>query len=522
MYKSTLLATYPLQAFRTITQNLFMLYISYLSNLYFDKEEDDNMETKKILIHGSWKESSSDDCLDIINPSTGMLVTRIPKCNKNDVDQAVQSASVGFNIWKNTSSEDRAKIMHKAAGLIRENSNKIANEISSEMGKPSKSALGEVLGAATLFDFFAEEGLRLKGDIYLRNYSDEQVQVLKEPIGIVAGITAANYPVALLTWKLGAALAAGCSFVAKPDVQATSAALSIGEIFLKAGLPNGVFNIVAGDGTTGSLLVKHSLISKVAVTGSVETGSKVAALAARDGKRITLELGGQCPAIITEGIDPRKIIKEFISQTFNNSGQYCYGIHRAYVHSSIYDSFIDVLVENVKKLKVGVADDPSVDLGPLYRESIYNNVMKHIEDAIAKGARVLCGGRRLESPTNTYFVEPTVLDNVSGDMLISKEETFGPVLAVIKVDSLSEAIEYANNTMYGLASFVYTSDAGLGLQAARQLESGVVWVNKIHKAYDYAPFGGFKRSGMGREKSSYGLDEYLELKTIYLTLPTID
>jgi len=480
------------------------------------------MNTSKILIHGEWIDSVSKEILDVFNPSTGQVIARIPNCEQQDVDNAVKSAMAGFIVWKNTPAEKRAQIIHQAADLIRKNADQVANEISQEMGKPLKSARGEVVGAAEIFDFFAEEGLRIKGDIYQYNYANEQVQVVKDPVGVVAGITAANYPIALLTWKLGAALSAGCSFISKPDERSTATAFSLGKLFLEAGLPNGVLNVISGNGTTGALLVKHPQIDKVAFTGSVATGKKIAAMAAETCKRVSLELGGQCPAIIMNGTDSEAIIGDFISQTFNNSGQYCYRINRAYVHSDVYDDFIKVLLDRVSKLKIGAADEPGVDQGPLYHKSIFDHAFVQIQDAIAKGARLLCGGKQVPSEPNTYFIEPTVFDEANHKMLIMNEESFSPILSIMKVNSLSEAIKFANDSIYGLAAFVYAPDAGLGLQAARKLESGVVWVNKIHKAYNFAPFGGFKQSGYGREKSDYGLYEYLEVKTIYLTLPTIE
>lgn len=480
------------------------------------------MKTSKILIHGDWIDSTSEEEIDVFNPSSGEVISKIPNCNEADVEKAVQSALIGFEAWKSTPAEKRAQIIHNAANLIRQHADHLASEVSKEMGKPLKSAKIEVINSAEIFDFFAEEGLRIKGDIYQYNYANEQVQVIKDPVGVVAGITAANYPIALLTWKLGAALATGCSFISKPDEHSTAVALSLGKLFLEAGLHKGIFNIISGNGVTGSLLVNHSRISKIAFTGSVAIGKKVAAMAAGTCKRVSLELGGQCPAIIMNGTDPEKIMEDFISQVFNNSGQHCYRINRAYIHSEVYDDFIRLLLERVSKLKIGKANEPDVDQGPLCHKTIFDQVMSHIEDANAKGARLLCGGHQIKSEPYTYFIEPTVFDRADHSMLIMREETFGPVLSIMKIDSLSEAIKYANDSMYGLAAFVYTPDAGLGLQAARQLESGVVWVNKIHKAYTFAPFGGFKQSGYGREKSSYGLDEYLEIKTVYLTLPTVE
>lgn len=482
------------------------------------------MKVNKILVGGEWVSSTSAETLNVVNPSTGEVIAIIPDCGKEDVDKAVQSAVDGFKVWRCVDAEKRSKIIHAAADIMRKNAERIGKEISSEMGKPTKSAVGEVTASAKIFDFFAEEALRIKGDIYQCNYQNEQVQVVREPVGVAAAITSANFPIALLTWKLGAALAAGCSFVWKPDERSPMSAFSLGDVFLEAGLPNGVFNIISGSGkNTGRLLVEHPNVAKVAFTGSTTIGKEIAASAARSCKRVSLELGGQCPAIIMPGIDPNKIVGEFIGQAFNNSGQYCYRINRVYVHADIYDSFVETLVERTKKLKVGRADEEGVDQGPLYHKGIFDHAMQHIQDAKDKGARLLCGGNQLYSERKgSYYIEPTIFDNTDHSMLVMTEETFGPVLAIQKVSSLSEAIQLANDSIYGLSAFIYTADSGIGLQAARQIEAGCVWVNKIHGAYHFTPFGGMKQSGYGREKSEYGLDEYLELKSIYLTLPTVD
>ena len=480
------------------------------------------MEVRKVLIHGTYENSASSETLEVINPSTGDIISLIPICEKADVDKAVESSLIGFRTWKNTTAEQRAKIIHAAAELMRQNKEQLAKEISLEMGKPIKAALEEVNSSADVIDFFAEEGLRIKGDIYQRNYANEQIQVTKEPVGVVAGITSANYPIALISWKLGAALACGCSFISKPNEHSSSSAMILGQLFLNAGLPVGVFNVISGNGITGDLLVEHPDVAKVSFTGSNEVGKKVAESAAKSCKRISLELGGQSAAIVMDGIVSEEIIDDFVAQAFRNSGQNCYRINRAYIHSEIYDEFINVLLDRVSKLKVGAADNPDTDLGPLYRKGILNRAITHIRDADEKGAKLIYGGNQIKSNPGTYYVEPTIFAETNHSMLIMTDESFSPVLSIMKIESISEAINYVNDSIYGLASFVYTHDAGLGLQVARQLETGVVWVNKIHRAYDFAPFGGCKQSGYGREKSNYGLNEYLELKTVYLSLPEIN
>lgn len=477
-----------------------------------------------LLINNEWKESSTSKKYKIYSPVTGGLIKEVSDASERDVDEAVSAATKGFEIWRKKSAKFRASILHQVAELIRSNPDPIINAITTEMGKPIKSAKSEVLGIANLFDFFAEEGLRITGEIPQLNNSNEQLLIVKEPVGIVGAITPSNYPVALLTWKLGAALSAGCSVIAKPDDVAPTAALLLGKYFIKAGLPSGVLNILTGDGSgIGKAIVKHPRINKIAFTGSVNVGKSIAMSAARTLKRVSLELGGQCPAIIMDRVDCNMIIKDIVKLGFNNTGQYCYRINRIYVHDSIYKDFIDLLIKQTSTLVMGDIHSMETDLGPLAKTSYLRRVESHVQDALDKGGRLLCGGKRPSNAefSNGNFYEPTIIDNVDETMLITTEETFGPVIAVKKIKSLSEGIAQANNTKYGLAAYVFTSDSGQGLQAAREINAGSVWINKIGKAYEFMPFGGMKESGYGREKSKFGLDEYLEKKAIYMTLPEI-
>jgi len=483
------------------------------------------MEKRKMIINGADVDAFDGSVLEIINPANGEIVSTIPDADVQDVNSAVQAALSGFSIWRRTPAKTRSNVLHKAADLMRKRIDEIAITITSEMGKPYKRAKSEVSGSAELYDYFAEEGIRLSGDIPQINHSNEQVLVFKEPVGVVGAITPSNYPIALLTWKLGAALACGCSVIAKPDEHSPSAALFLGKVFLEAGLPNGVFNIITGTGRkAGSILVAHPEVRKIAFTGSTEIGQEVAASASRTCKRVSLELGGQCPAIVMGDVIIDDMLSEFVEQTYNNSGQYCYRINRAYVHADVYNEFIEKLTKAVSKLKVGQGQDPETDLGPLVHQGIMDGVLCHIEDAIKKGARIRFGGSRLVKGDYQYgfFIEPTIIEDANHTMLLMQEETFGPVLGIQKIYSLREGIDLANDSRYGLAAYVFTRDGSLGLQASREIESGSVWVNHIHKAYEVAPFGGMKQSGYGREKSKYGLDEYLELKAVYLSLPNIE
>lgn len=475
-----------------------------------------------MLINGKWVSGSTNDYIFIKNPATSEIISKTPNANEEDINNAVISSKNAFTFWKHSPVPDRVEIMHRAAKLIREKIEELSLIITLEMGKPIKKSRSEVSGVADLFDYFAEEGLRLTGDMPMLNYPNEYLMILKEPVGVIGIITPSNYPLALLTWKLGPALMCGCTIVAKPDEGAPTVVLKLGQIFLDSGLPEGVFNIVTGDGQkTGTALIRHPKIDKIAFTGSPETGRIIAATAAQNFTRISLELGGQCPAIVMDDIMPLSIINNFVSQTFNNSGQYCYRINRAYIHEKIYDEFINVLINETKKIRVGNGIDEKTDIGPLINERIFLKTTLHVKDAIDKGAKISLGGYRLldEEFKNGYFYLPTIIEGANKDMLIMSEETFGPAIGICKVKSLDEAIRLSNDSRYGLAAFLFTNNIKDGLKAINQLEAGSIWVNRIHKAYEVMPFGGMKQSGYGREKSKYGFNEYLELKSVYLTLP---
>jgi succinate-semialdehyde dehydrogenase/glutarate-semialdehyde dehydrogenase len=320
---------------------------------------------------------------------------------------------------------------------------------------------------------------------------------------------------------LGAALAAGCTLVAKPAEDTPLATLRLANLLAEAGLPPGVFNVLTGYGhTAGKALVEHAIPRKIAFTGGVETGKKIAALATQTNKRVTLELGGQCPALVADDADLEVAVPALLKHSFDNAGQYCYRINRIYAQAGIYQEFLERLVLGVAKLKVGPASDPTCFMGPLVNERLFEKSMAHIQDGLERGATLLSGGQRLQGPdfNGGYFLPPTILAQTDHTMRVMTEETFGPVVGVMKVDSLAEAVHHANNSRYGLAAYIFSQNVAPALRAAEQLEAGSVWINNIHRSYNEAPFGGFKESGLGREKSHYGLDEYLELKTIYLSL----
>jgi succinate-semialdehyde dehydrogenase / glutarate-semialdehyde dehydrogenase len=476
-----------------------------------------------MIVAGARCESLSGRDRAVVSANNGSVVASVPDGDHRDIERAVGIARDGFGMWRRTPTAERAHIMHDAAARVRDESESLAILMSREMGKPIRQSRAEAKNVADLIDYFAEEGLRVTGEIPKLDLPNELPLVVREPVGVVGAITPFNYPIALLTWKLGPALISGCTVVAKPDEHAPSAVLRLAEIFLSAGLPGSVFQVVTGGPETGRALVESRGINKIAFTGSVETGRTVASTAMSQNKRLTLELGGQCPAIVTAGAQLDAAVPAMVKHTFNNSGQYCYRINRIYVDKKIHAEFLERFVDAAANLVVAPGTEERSDVGPLCHRRIYERSMTHVSDATSRGAKVLLGGTRLEDGAygDGYYLPPTIVDGCDHEMLLLREETFGPVVGVRAVDSLQEAIRYANDSIYGLAAYVFTPDLGSGLQAALQLEVGSVWVNGVKQAYPQCPFGGYKASGLGREKSHHGVLEYLELKSIYLQLPEI-
>jgi succinate-semialdehyde dehydrogenase / glutarate-semialdehyde dehydrogenase len=461
--------------------------------------------------------------LDVVSPYDGTVILTVPDADRKSVDQAVAAARAAQGEWARTPTVKRGAMMHAAAALVREEQDALARLISTEMGKPIGQARSEAASVAELIDYFAEEGQRVVGEVPKLDLANELPMVVKEPVGVVAAITPFNYPIGLLSWKLGPALACGCSVVAKPTEYAPSAAIRLCELFLAAGLPEGVFQVLTGGPETGKELVRHPSVDKVAFTGGLVAGRAVGSEAVAHDKRVSLELGGQCPALVMSGADLDTAIPALVKHTFNNSGQYCYRVNRIYVEEPLRSEFSDRFVEAAARLTISDPLEEGCDVGPLCHDGILERSVAHVADATANGARVLLGGGSVEVDGNGSgrFMAPTVIDDCRQEMAVMQEETFGPVVGIMGVESLAEAVVHANDSIYGLAAYVFTADSGLGLQAALALRAGSIWVNDVKKAYPQLPFGGYKASGLGREKSHFGLDEYLELKTVYLALPEL-
>lgn len=473
-----------------------------------------------LFINGSWQPSMSGEYQPVYNPADGSEIELVPMCNNEDVDLALQAAETAFLEWKETSIQKRASLQHKAAQAMRDQSQELGTLLCKELGRPLKGAIAEIVRASELLDYFAEEGVRLKGSLHHMDKDGEQVMVVQEPVGVVAAITPFNYPINLLVFKIGAALISGCTVVAKPAEDTPLSTLKLAETFNQCGYPNGVFNVITGHGSRiGPYLVGHRIVKKIAFTGGTTAGQKIGEIAAQSTKRVTLELGGHSPAIVCKDADLDTACPALVRHGFANSGQFCYRVNRIYVATEIYESFLEKMVSLTQELTVGNGLEDDCDLGPMVNEKIFSNSPKQVQDARKKGAEILCGGERLKDGIydKGWYFPPTLISNATHDMLIMTEETFGPVLGIMPFDNLETAIQLANDSPYGLAGFIFSKNIADCLHLANSIDAGSLWINDIHRSYHNVPFGGMKQSGIGREKGVYGIEQYLEYKTIYLS-----
>jgi succinate-semialdehyde dehydrogenase / glutarate-semialdehyde dehydrogenase len=442
----------------------------------------------------------------------------VPSGGSVDANSAIGAAALAFGVWKQTPMVERARIQKACAATLRVHADDVAHILSRELGRPLPGCLQEMSRAAELLEVYAEEGLRLQGTFSLAAAKGEKTMVTREPMGVVVAITPFNYPINLLIFKVGAALMAGCTVVAKPSEETPLSTLRLAELFYAAGLPPGVFNVVTGDRVLGEALVNHPTPRKIAFTGSIVAGKAIAAAAAGTLKRVTLELGGQSAAIVCADADLDKATAAIARHGFANSGQFCYRVARVYVEEAIYEPFLEKLATRVKAFTMAPAGGTG-DLGPLVNETMFENSFRHITDAEHRGARVLTGGKRIHGPgfENGYYLPPTLIADVTDDSLLMTEETFGPVMGVASVQFAEAAMHGINASPFGLAGFVFTRDLARGLTLCEDMEAGSVWLNDIQRSSHYVPFGGMKQSGIGREKGRYGIEDYLEWKTIYLS-----
>jgi succinate-semialdehyde dehydrogenase / glutarate-semialdehyde dehydrogenase len=460
-------------------------------------------------INGEWvigKETYS-----VRNPATGELIIEVAKGGAAETEQAVAAAAAAFSTWRALTAKERSVKVRRWAELMLEHRDALAELLTREQGKPLAEARGEVAYAASFLEWFAEEAKRAYGDVIPSPIPNSKIVVTREPVGVVAAITPWNFPLAMITRKAAPALAAGCTMVLKPSEETPLSAFALAVLAEKAGIPAGVFNIVSGDAIAiGKVLTESAVVRKLSFTGSTRIGKLLAAQCADTLKKLSLELGGNAPFIVFDDADIDAAVRGAMASKFRNTGQTCVCVNRFYVQSGIYDAFTRALAGAVSKLRVGNALTGEVDQGPLINPAALKKVQAHVADAFSKGAKALTGGK--EHALGGTFYESTVLIDAKPEMLIAQEETFGPVAACFRFDTEQEAITAANDTPFGLSAYFYTRDIARAWRVADALESGMVGINEGILSTEVAPFGGVKQSGLGREGSKYGLDEYFELK----------
>ncbi|MFZ6756028.1 NAD-dependent succinate-semialdehyde dehydrogenase [Undibacterium sp. Ji50W] len=473
---------------------------------------DPGLFRQQAYINGEWCLADTGASFAVINPATGMVIGEVPKMGANETRRAITASHVALKKWRDLLAKERAAILRRWHGLILQHSDDLAYIMTAEQGKPIAEARAEIAYAASFIEWFAEEAKRIYGDTIPSPADGRRIMVSKEPIGVCAAITPWNFPSAMITRKAAPALAAGCTMVVKPAELTPFSALALAELASRAGMPPGVFNVVTGDPQEiGHEITSNTLVRKLSFTGSTDVGRLLMQQSAPNLKKLSLELGGNAPFIVFSDADLDAAVEGVLASKYRNSGQTCVCVNRIYVHDDVYDVFSGKLVAAVNKnLVVGNGLDVGVNQGPLINEAAVCKVETQIADAVGKGARILTGGQR--HVLGRTFFEPTVIADARQDMLIAREETFGPVAPLFRFKTDEEAIAMANDTEFGLASYFYSRDIGRVFRAAEQLEYGMVGINTGLISNEVAPFGGVKQSGMGREGSKYGIDDYLVIK----------
>ena len=470
---------------------------------------------QRCFIRGAWTDAADGRTITVKNPASGQVIGTVPRMGAEDARRAVEAADAALPAWRARTAKERAAILRRWFELIMANQEDLATLMTAEQGKPMAESRGEIAYAAAFIEWFGEEAKRVYGDTIPQHQADKRILVLKEPIGVVAAITPWNFPAAMITRKAGPALAAGCTVVLKPASATPFSALALALLGEQAGLPAGAFNVITGDsGAIGKELTTNPVVRKVSFTGSTEIGKQLMAQCASTVKKVSLELGGNAPFIVFDDADLDAAVVGAIQSKYRNSGQTCVCTNRILVQDGVYDLFARKLSAAVAELKVGDGLKAETQQGPLIDEGAVKKVEEHIADAIAKGATVVAGGGR-HALGGTFF-QPTVITNVTPAMMVSREETFGPLAPLYRFKTEEEAIQMANDTEFGLASYFYTRDLARSWRVSERLEYGMVGVNTGIISTEIAPFGGVKESGTGREGSKYGIEDYLEIKYVCL------
>jgi succinate-semialdehyde dehydrogenase/glutarate-semialdehyde dehydrogenase len=477
--------------------------------------KDPGLLRQQAYIAGAWVNADSAATVAVTNPANGAVLGTVPMCGTAETERAIRAADVAQRIWRDVPAKERAAILRKLNDLMLANADDLALILTSEQGKPLAEAKGEIVYAASFIEWFADEARRVYGDTIPATMGDRRILAIKQPVGTTAAITPWNFPTAMLTRKAGPALAAGCSMVVKPATQTPYSALAFAVLAERAGVPKGLLSVVTGSASQiGGEMTRNPLVRKLTFTGSTEVGRMLMRQSADTIKKLSLELGGNAPFIVFDDADLDAAVEGAMISKYRNTGQTCVCANRLYVQRGVLQAFTDKLVAKVKALKVGSGTEAGVTQGPLIDAKAVAKIEEHIADARAKGGEVLAGGKR--HALGGLFFEPTVIGGATADMLFAREETFGPLAPIFAFDTEAEVLALANDTEFGLAAYFYSRDIGRVMRVAEKLESGMVGVNTGLISTAEAPFGGVKQSGLGREGSKHGLDDFLELKYICL------
>ncbi|WP_292043691.1 MULTISPECIES: NAD-dependent succinate-semialdehyde dehydrogenase [unclassified Brevundimonas] len=472
---------------------------------------DNRLIRSQAYIDGQWVDADSGDTLKVDNPATGEIITTVPKMGRAETKRAIDAAEKAMKPWAARTAADRAKILRKWYNLMLEHQDALGELLTREQGKSLTEAKGEIAYAASFIDWFAEEGKRAYGEVIPTHDASKRIVTLRQPVGVVGAITPWNFPSAMITRKVGPALAAGCAVVLKPASQTPLSALALAVLAEEAGLPAGLFNVLTGSASEiGGELTSNETVRKISFTGSTEVGRTLMAQSAETIKKVSLELGGNAPFVVFDDADIDAAVEGAVASKFRNAGQTCVCTNRFYVQAGVYDAFVEKLCAKVKTLKVGNGLDEGVQIGPMIDENGVEKVEEHLADAVKKGATILTGGERHE--LGKTFFQPTVVAGVTQDMQLCREETFGPLAGVVKFETEDEGVALANDTIFGLAGYFYSRDISRIWRVAETMETGMIGINTGILSTEVAPFGGIKQSGLGREGSRHGLDDYMEIK----------
>ncbi len=479
------------------------------------KLDDERLFRQQCYINGEWVDADEGGTLPVNNPATGETLGTVPRLGAAETRRAIAAADRALPAWRALTGKERALILRKWADLMMANQDDLARLMTAEQGKPLAESKGEIAYAASFIEWFGEEAKRVYGDTIPGHQRDKRIIVLKQPIGVTVAITPWNFPAAMITRKAGPALAAGCTMVVKPASQTPFSALALADLAERAGVPKGVFSVVTGSAAAiGGEMTSNPTVRKLSFTGSTEIGKQLLAQCAGTVKKTSMELGGNAPFIVFDDADLEAAVDGAIASKYRNAGQTCVCANRLLVQDGIYDAFAKKLATAVAALKVGNGMEPGVLQGPLIDDKAVAKVEEHIQDAVGKGAKIMLGGHR-HALGGTFF-EPTILVDVTPAMMVAREETFGPLAPLFRFKTEAEAIQLANDTEFGLASYFYGRDIGRIFRVAEALEYGIVGINTGLISTDVAPFGGVKESGLGREGSKYGIEDYLEIKYLCL------